>query len=85
LKTIIALGRYLSVPMTAEGVETAEQARFLERAGCQLAQGYLFSRPVPGTEVAGIILKDFTKSLAKKPAPRKRRRRNAKEPEQVIG
>jgi diguanylate cyclase (GGDEF)-like protein len=85
LKTIIALGRYLSVPMTAEGVETAEQARFLERAGCQLAQGYLFSRPVPGTEVASIILKDFTKSLAKKPAQRKPRRRKAKEPEQVIG
>jgi diguanylate cyclase (GGDEF)-like protein len=85
LKTIIALGRYLSVPMTAEGVETAEQARFLERAGCQLAQGYLFSRPVPGTEVANIILKDFTTSLAKKPAQRKPRRRKAKEPEQVIG
>jgi len=83
LKTIISLGRYLSVPMTAEGVETAEQARFLERAGCQLAQGYLFSRPVPSTEVAGVILKDFTKSLSKKPKLPKRVRKPAKIPEQV--
>jgi len=84
LKTIIALGRYLGVPMTAEGIETAEQARFLERAGCQLAQGYLFSRPVPGTEVAGIILKDFTKSLSRKSAPRKRAPKAKAAPDQLV-
>ena len=39
----------------AEGVETQEQRDFLERNGCKLYQGYLFSRPVP--------LADFTRLL----------------------
>jgi diguanylate cyclase (GGDEF)-like protein len=43
---ITGLGRGLDIETTAEGVETAEQLQFLRTAGCQLAQGYLFSRPV---------------------------------------
>jgi diguanylate cyclase (GGDEF)-like protein len=44
---IAGLGRGLDIETTAEGVETAEQLAFLRTAGCQLGQGYLFSRPVP--------------------------------------
>jgi len=44
---IAGLGRALDIETTAEGVETIEQYTFLRSAGCQLAQGYLFSRPVP--------------------------------------
>ena len=44
---IAGLGRRLDIETTAEGVETAEQFALLRSAGCQLAQGYLFSRPVP--------------------------------------
>jgi diguanylate cyclase (GGDEF)-like protein len=44
---ITGLGRGLDIETTAEGVETAEQLAFLRTTGCQLAQGYLFSRPVP--------------------------------------
>jgi EAL domain-containing protein (putative c-di-GMP-specific phosphodiesterase class I) len=36
----------------AEGVETAEQAAFLEAHGCQAAQGYLYSRPLPKADIA---------------------------------
>jgi diguanylate cyclase (GGDEF)-like protein len=43
---IVALGRTLGADTTAEGVETAEQLTLLRGAGCRLAQGYLFSRPV---------------------------------------
>ena len=44
---VTGLGRSLDIETTAEGVETAEQLQFLRTAGCQLGQGYLFSRPVP--------------------------------------
>jgi EAL domain-containing protein (putative c-di-GMP-specific phosphodiesterase class I) len=44
--TIIALGRELGLHVVAEGVETCEQSAFLVRRGCNVQQGYLFSRPV---------------------------------------
>ena len=47
VSAIAGLGRSLDIETTAEGVETIEQFVFLRTAGCQLAQGYLFSRPVP--------------------------------------
>jgi EAL domain-containing protein (putative c-di-GMP-specific phosphodiesterase class I) len=43
---IIQLGKSLNLSVIAEGVETSEQAAFLMRHGCNLAQGYLYSRPV---------------------------------------
>ena len=44
---IIALGRELGMQVVAEGVETAEQSAFLLHRGCNVQQGYLYSRPVP--------------------------------------
>ena len=48
---IAGLGRNLGIETTAEGVETTEQLIFLRTAGCQLAQGFLFSRPVPVSDL----------------------------------
>jgi diguanylate cyclase (GGDEF)-like protein len=48
---IAGLARNLDIETTAEGVETLEEYALLRSAGCQLAQGYLFSRPVPITEL----------------------------------
>jgi EAL domain-containing protein (putative c-di-GMP-specific phosphodiesterase class I) len=48
---ITALGRTLDIETTAEGVETADQFALLRSAGCQFAQGFLFSRPVPLAEL----------------------------------
>ncbi len=45
IRSIIALGRSLQVPILAEGVETNEQWRLLREEGCEEAQGYLFGRP----------------------------------------
>jgi EAL domain-containing protein (putative c-di-GMP-specific phosphodiesterase class I)/GGDEF domain-containing protein len=45
--SVIALGRALGMEVVAEGVETAEQADMLRDLGCPLAQGYLFSKPLP--------------------------------------
>ena len=52
---IVALGHALGVKVTAEGVETEEQAAFLRGEGCDALQGFMLSRPVPETEVEGLI------------------------------
>jgi diguanylate cyclase (GGDEF)-like protein len=44
--TITSLGKILNLTITAEGVETQEQARILREAGCDQAQGFLFGRPL---------------------------------------
>ena len=56
VETIISLGHTLKMNVTAEGVETIEQAAALRAMKCDDAQGYLFSRPVPAGEVAGLLL-----------------------------
>jgi diguanylate cyclase (GGDEF)-like protein/PAS domain S-box-containing protein len=43
---IIQLGKSMNLSVIAEGVETEEQAAFLLRHGCRLAQGYFYSKPV---------------------------------------
>lgn len=47
VKAIIALGGSLGLKVTAEGVERIEQANLLRTLGCDLLQGYLYSRPLP--------------------------------------
>ena len=47
VEAILGLGRSLRMDITAEGVETTYQLEYLINVGCQRAQGYLFSRPVP--------------------------------------
>lgn len=44
---IVALAHGLGLQITAEGVETPEQADYLVRQGCDVLQGYLFARPMP--------------------------------------
>jgi diguanylate cyclase (GGDEF)-like protein len=48
---IAGLGHALDIETAAEGVETTEQLALVRSAGCQLAQGFLFSRPVPLSEL----------------------------------
>lgn len=57
LNTIVSLGRTLNLQVTAEGVETQEQADFLKKLNCDQLQGYHFGRPMPESEVAAVILK----------------------------
>jgi diguanylate cyclase (GGDEF)-like protein len=65
VKTIIGLGRELNMRVTVEGVETAKQAAFLEKADGDQAQGFYFGRPVPASEVAANILTDFQQRHAR--------------------
>ena len=56
LEVVVGIAGYLSVPIIAEGVETEEQLRALKLLGCDLVQGYFFSRPVPSAEFEPFIL-----------------------------
>ena len=47
VQAIVQLGSSLGLSITAEGVETEEQAVLLKSLGCGNLQGYLYSRPVP--------------------------------------
>ncbi|MFJ2984002.1 MULTISPECIES: phosphodiesterase DibA [unclassified Pseudomonas] len=51
VRVIIALARSMGMQVHAEGIEQAEQARFLLEQQCELGQGYWFGRPVPAQEL----------------------------------
>ena len=55
VKSIISLGQSLNLNITAEGIETDKQRKFLENLNCNEAQGYLFSKPVPAEEVTPML------------------------------
>jgi EAL domain-containing protein (putative c-di-GMP-specific phosphodiesterase class I) len=52
---VIALAHGLGIGVVAEGIETASQLDRLRELGCDLGQGYLFSRPVPAPRMARLL------------------------------
>ncbi|MBX9741453.1 MAG: EAL domain-containing protein [Beijerinckiaceae bacterium] len=62
VQAVVALARALGLKVTAEGVETVEQQRFLRACGCHFLQGYLFSKPVPAIDLVNIA-EDLKKAL----------------------
>lgn len=56
LKIIIKIADYLHVPVIAEGVEREDQLDTLKAMGCDIVQGYFFSKPVPASEFEAFIL-----------------------------
>lgn len=47
IKYVVAMAHELKMKVVAEGVETKEQVEYLKQVGCNVIQGYYFSRPVP--------------------------------------
>ncbi|NOY62753.1 MAG: EAL domain-containing protein [Gammaproteobacteria bacterium] len=51
VETVILLGHKLNMDIVAEGVEAASCQQILHGLACNIAQGYLFARPMPGEEL----------------------------------
>jgi EAL domain-containing protein (putative c-di-GMP-specific phosphodiesterase class I) len=55
VRAVISMAQSLGLSVTAEGIETSEQARLLREWSCQTGQGYLFSRPLPAEEFTALF------------------------------
>ena len=56
IEITLEISRALNVPMIAEGVETEEQMLVLKKMGCDIVQGYYFSKPVPAEEFERFLI-----------------------------
>ncbi len=64
VKAIVQLAHSMNLGVIAEGVETADQLAYLTSLHCDEYQGYLFSKPLPGDEVARLIRSQRAGELA---------------------
>lgn len=55
VNSIVGLARSLNMEIIAEGVERHEEVARLEELGCDLAQGFLFARPVPADQIMDML------------------------------
>lgn len=55
VSAIIGIARGFGLQLIAEGIETGDQLNILRSLGCEEMQGYLFSRPVPGSKVKSLL------------------------------
>ena len=60
VELIIDIAKFLNVPVVAEGVETQSQLDTLKKMGCNVIQGYYFSKPVPAEEFEKFIEKEIS-------------------------
>ena len=63
VQLILDIARNLKLLVIAEGVETENQMLMLKNAGCDLIQGYYFSRPLPPEEFEKLIIRERDRSL----------------------
>ena len=55
IETVVTMTRELGMKSLAEGVETEEQVRFLQRIGCNQVQGYYYYKPMPATDYEQLV------------------------------
>jgi EAL domain-containing protein (putative c-di-GMP-specific phosphodiesterase class I) len=63
LETIARLGKILNLSVTAEGVETADQALYLSTMACSQMQGFHFGRPMPSAQVPAFLLGETSRRM----------------------
>ena len=71
IELIIDIADYLHVPVVAEGVETEEQYMVLKTMGCDLVQGYYFSKPVPPEAFDHFLIQRAGAEISVTPAAKK--------------
>ncbi len=69
VRAVIDLAGAIGISTVAEGVETVDQVAGLKMLGCQVAQGFYFSRPLNAAAFDELLARDFAK-LAKSARPR---------------
>ena len=55
VELVLEIAKNLDVPVVAEGVETEEEYKMLKAAGCDIIQGYYFSKPIPPEEMKNFV------------------------------
>jgi EAL domain-containing protein (putative c-di-GMP-specific phosphodiesterase class I) len=55
VRTIVELARVLGMEVVAEGIESEEQLRLLQKMGCRLGQGFLFAPALPAAEITTLL------------------------------
>ena len=58
VSAILAMAKSLGLKVVAEGIETEQQARFLQQHNCEFGQGYLFSKPIPAKEFMSLLQRE---------------------------
>jgi diguanylate cyclase (GGDEF)-like protein len=74
IKGLIGTAKSFDLAVLAEGVERAEQVRFLLSNSCTKVQGYLFGRPTPVADLAAIVAKDLRNAVGGDETPTEERR-----------
>ncbi|MDO4860142.1 MAG: EAL domain-containing protein [Bacillota bacterium] len=59
VKMVKSIADYMEVPIVAEGVETEEQCRLLKEIGCNIIQGYYFSKPLTADEFESLQVREL--------------------------
>ena len=59
VELVAGIAKFLKIPAVAEGVETESQLKTLKDMGCQIIQGYYFSKPVPPKDFETFIEKEL--------------------------
>lgn len=63
VSAVVAMAKKLKLGVVAEGIETQGQLAYLRKQGCEFAQGYLYSRPMPAEEFVSLVQANFDVDL----------------------
>lgn len=64
ISSVARMAKWLGNPVIVEGVETKEQADYMQSVGCRYIQGYLYSKPLPEDEFVKLLQRDVYNAIA---------------------